>query len=160
MPRRALNAELTRRLLRARDHMDAASHEDWPVTRLARISGVSPAHFSRSFKLAFGIPPHRHLLTRRIERAKALLRDTDLPVTEVAFATGWKSLGTFSRTFRDVTDETPTAFRDRMACEATDTSAIPACVLAWVTRPTLKTAVSEKRRTLPAPKNPAKPPEE
>ena len=70
--------KLLRRLLRAKDLMDFASHEEWPVTRLARVSGVSEAHFARSFKEAFGVPPHRYLLTRRIERAKALLRDTDL----------------------------------------------------------------------------------
>ena len=62
-----------RRLLRAKDRMDAASHEEWPVDRLARVSRVSEAHFARSFKDAFGVPPHRYLLTRRIERAKALL---------------------------------------------------------------------------------------
>ena len=70
--------ELLRRLLRAKDRMDAASHEAWPVRRLARVSGVSEAHFARSFKQAFGVPPHRYLLTRRIERATALLRDTEL----------------------------------------------------------------------------------
>ena len=98
---------LLRRLLRAKDRMDAASHEAWPVARLARVSGVSEAHFARSFKQAFGVPPHRYLLTRRIERATALLRDTDLPITEIAFQTGWESLGTFGRTFRDVTGESP-----------------------------------------------------
>jgi transcriptional regulator GlxA family with amidase domain len=96
-----------RRLLRAKDRMDAASHEEWPVARLARVSGVSEAHFARSFKDAFGLPPHRYLLTRRIERAAALLRDTDLSITEIAFQTGWGSLGTFGRTFRDVTGESP-----------------------------------------------------
>src|SRR5262245_25216396 len=80
--------ELLRRLLRAKDRMDAASHEEWPVRRLARVSGVSGAHFARSFKEAFGLPPHRYLLTRRIERATALLRDTDLSITEIAFQTG------------------------------------------------------------------------
>src|SRR3954465_12518635 len=93
---------LLRRLLRAKDRMDAASHEAWPVPRLARVSGVSQAHFARSFRDAFGVPPHRHLLTRRIERAKTLLRDTDLPITEIAFETGWQSLGTFGRIFRDI----------------------------------------------------------
>src|SRR6266496_2983305 len=86
---------LLRRLLRARDSMDATSHEEWPIARLAGVSGVSEAHFARSFKQAFGLPPHRYLLTRRIERAKALLRDTDLPVIDIAFQTGWNSLGTF-----------------------------------------------------------------
>ena len=68
-----------RRLLRAKDRMDAASHEEWPVGRLARVSRVSEAHFARSFKQAFGLPPHRYLLTRRIERATALLRDNPAP---------------------------------------------------------------------------------
>ena len=66
---------LLRRLLRAKDRMDAASEEEWPVERLASVSGVSDAHFARSFKEAFGVPPHRCLLTRRIERATALLRE-------------------------------------------------------------------------------------
>src|SRR3954452_20017020 len=105
--------ELLRRLLRAKDRMDAASHEDWPVRRLARVSNVSEAHFARSFKEAFGVPPHRYLLTRRIERAMALLRDTDQSITEIAFQTGWKSLGTFGRTFRDITGAHPGAIRDR-----------------------------------------------
>ena len=91
--------ELLRRLLRAKDRMDAASHESWSVRRLARVSGVSEAHFARSFKQAFGVPPHRYLLTRRIERATALLRDTDLAITEIAFQTGWESLGTFGAPF-------------------------------------------------------------
>src|SRR5882762_3750656 len=105
--------ELLRRLLRAKDAMDAASHEAWPVRRLARVSGVSHAHFARSFAQAFGVPPHRYLLTRRIERAAALLRDTDLAITEIAFATGWNSLGTFGRTFRDITGESPGELRAR-----------------------------------------------
>ncbi len=71
-----------RRLLRAKDRMDAGSHEPWPVRRLASVSGASGAHFARSFRDAFGVPPHRYLLTRRIERAKALLRDTNLPIIE------------------------------------------------------------------------------
>src|ERR1700740_3298581 len=106
---------LLRRLLRAKDRMDAASHEAWPVSRLASVSGVSEAHFARSFKQAFGGPPHRSLLTRRIERATALLRDTDLSITEIAFQTGWESLGTFGRTFRDVTGASPGAIRARSA---------------------------------------------
>jgi len=111
--RASQSPELLRRLLRARDRMDVASHEDWPVRRLARVSGVSAAHFARSFKRAFGVPPHRYLLARRIERAAALLRDTDLPITEIAFNAGWASLGTFGRTLRDVTGQTPGAIRSR-----------------------------------------------
>src|SRR6516165_8920439 len=94
------DAKLLRRLLRAKDRMDAASHEHWPVRRLARVSRVSEAHFARSFKQAFGVPPHRYLLTRRIERAVALLGETGLSITEIAFRTGWGSLGTFGRIFR------------------------------------------------------------
>ena len=104
---------LLRRLLRAKDRMDAASHEDWPVARLASVSGVSEAHFARAFKQAFGAPPHRYLLSRRIERASALLRDSDLPILDIAFDTGWNSLGTFGRTFRDITGESPTDLRAR-----------------------------------------------
>ncbi|MBZ0088909.1 MAG: AraC family transcriptional regulator [Thermoanaerobaculia bacterium] len=138
--------DLLRRLLRAKDRMDAASHEAWPVPRLARVSGVSEAHFARSFKQAFGVPPHRYLLTRRVERATALLRDTDLSVTEIAFQTGWASLGTFGRVFRDVTGETPSENRARGRATARELDRVPVCVLGAAHRPDLKSAVSEKRR--------------
>lgn len=126
--------------------MDAASHEDWPVGRLARVSGVSAAHFARSFKQAFGVPPHRYLLTRRIERATALLRDTDLSVTEIAFQTGWGSLGTFGRIFRDITGHTPGAIRARGRAAARELGRVPVCALSAAHRPDLTIAVSEKRR--------------
>ena len=138
--------ELLRRLLRAKDRMDAASHEEWPVRRLARVSGVSVAHFARSFKQAFGVPPHRYLLSRRIERATALLRDTDLSVTDIAFETGSQSLGTFGRTFRDVTGESPSAVRARTRATADALGNVPACILSAAHRPHLTIAVSEKRR--------------
>ena len=126
--------------------MDAASHEDWPVRRLAQVSHVSEAHFARSFKQAFGVPPHRYLLTRRIERATALLRDSDLSITEIAFDTGWKSLGTFGRIFRDVTGESPGAIRARERAAPHDLESVPACILRAAHRPDLTIAVSEKRR--------------
>ena len=137
---------LLRRLLRAKDRMDAASHEEWPVPRLANVSGVSEAHFARSFKDAFGMPPHRYLLTRRIERAKALLRDSGLPIIDIAFQTGWNSLGTFGRVFRDVTGESPSQLRarERAACHALEQ--VPHCFVSAAHRPNLKIAVSEKRR--------------
>jgi AraC-like DNA-binding protein len=138
--------ELLRRLLRAKDRMDAASHEEWPVERLARVSHVSEAHFARSFKDAFGVPPHRYLLTRRIERATALLRETDLPIIDIAFQTGWKSLGTFGRTFRDVTNESPGEFRARQRAAVHALEWVPACFLSAAHRPDLTIAVSEKRR--------------
>ena len=138
--------ELLRRLLRAKDRIDAASHEEWPVRRLARVSGVSEAHFARSFKDAFGVPPHRYLLTRRIERATALLRDTDLPITDIAFETGWESLGTFGRIFRDVTGESPGELRAREQAAPREPEPVPHCFLAAAYRPDLRIAVSEKRR--------------
>lgn len=147
--------ELLRRLLRAKDRMDAASHEAWPVQRLARVSAVSEAHFARSFKQAFGIPPHRYLLTRRIERATALLRETDLSITDIAFQTGWASLGTFSRTFRDVTGENAGAFRMRARATAHALDRVPACIVSAAHRPDLTTAVSEKRRRATDDINPA-----
>lgn len=138
--------ELLRRLLRAKDCMDAASHEGWPVRRLARVSSVSEAHFARSFKDAFGVPPHRYLLTRRIERATALLRDTDQPIIEIAFQTGWSSLGTFGRTFRDITGESPGEFRKRIQAVPHALDQVPGCYLSAAHRPDLTIAVSEKRR--------------
>jgi AraC-like DNA-binding protein len=137
---------LLRRLLRAKDRMDAASDEAWPVERLAEVSGVSAAHFARSFKTAFGVPPHRYLLTRRLERAKALLRDTDTPIIEVALATGWNSLGTFGRVFRDVMGESPSELRTRERAASHDLEAAPHCYVAAAHRPDLMIAVSEKRR--------------
>lgn len=142
----AQDPALLRRLLRAKDRMDAASHEEWPVSRLAVVSGVSEAHFARSFKQAFGVPPHRYLLTRRIERATALLRDTELPITEIAFQTGWASLGTFGRTFRDVTGESPGTVRARARGPSGELHRVPACHVSAAQRPDLRTAVSEKRR--------------
>lgn len=136
-----MDPELLRRLLRAKDRIAAAPHEEWPVSRLARVSGVSEAHFARSFKDAFGVPPHRYLLTCRIERAAALLRDTELPILEIALATGWKSLGTFGRTFRDVTGTTPKALRAREKAAPHDLESVPGCILHAAHRPDLTIAV-------------------
>lgn len=138
--------ELLRRLLRAKDRMDVASHEEWPVERLARVSRVSKAHFARSFRDAFGVPPHRYLLTRRLERARTLLRDTEMSITDIAFQTGWKSLGTFGRIFRDVTGESPGQLRAREKAAPHELDRVPACFLSAAHRPDLKIAVSEKRR--------------
>jgi len=108
--------------------MDATSHEEWPVRRLAGVSGVSEAHFARSFKEAFGVPPHRYLLARRLERARALLRDTNLSITEIALLTGWNSLGTFGRTFRDVIGESPGELREREKATPHQFELVPACI--------------------------------
>ncbi|AJC19699.1 helix-turn-helix transcriptional regulator [Pandoraea pulmonicola] len=141
---------LLRRLLRAKDRMDAASHEAWPVKRLAALSGTSEAHFARSFKRAFGLPPHRYLLTRRIEQACTLLRDTDLGVTDIAFATGWESVGTFGRIFRDITGQSPSTFRVQARGNDAQLARVPACVLKAAQRPDLNIAVLEKRRRVAA----------
>jgi transcriptional regulator GlxA family with amidase domain len=126
--------------------MDAASHEEWPIARLASVSGVSEAHFARSFKQAFGLPPHRYLLTRRIEKATALLRDTDLPITDIAFQTGWSSLGTFGRIFRDITGKAPAEFRAHDQAAPHELAVVPHCYVSAARRPDLNIAVSEKRR--------------
>ncbi len=141
--------ELLRRLLRAKDSMDAAPHEAWPIPRLASVSGASEAHFARSFSQAFGVPPHRYLLTRRLERATAMLRDTDRAVTDIAFEAGWESLGAFGRTFRDVIGESPRETRTREQTAPHDLESVPHCFVSAAHRPDLKTAVSEKRRRQP-----------
>jgi AraC-like DNA-binding protein len=107
-----------------------------------RLSGA----FSRSFKQAFGLPPHRYLLTRRIEEATAFLRDTDMPVTEIALQTGWSSLGTFGRTFRDVTGESPSELRARERAAHHELRRVPHCFVKAAHRPNLTIAVLEKRR--------------
>lgn len=100
-----------RHLLRAKDVVDARYGEALTVGDLAAVAGLSPAHFSREFRRTFGETPHQYLLTRRLERAAALLRDTDRSVTEVCFAVGLTSLGSFTTSFRRVHGLTPTAYR-------------------------------------------------
>lgn len=138
--------ELLRRLLRAKDRMDGAPEKNWSVRRLAEVSAVTEAYFAREFKKAFGLPPHRYLLTRRVERARALLRDTDLSITQIAFQTGWSSLGTFSRVFHDITNESPGACRARERLAPHERERVPECIVRAAHRPDLRTAVSEKRR--------------
>lgn len=101
-----------RELLRAKDLADARYFEPLTVADLARAARMSPAHFSRAFRRAFGEPPHRYLLTRRLERAAALLRTTDRSVADVCFAVGWSSIGSFATSFRRVYGLTPIAYRE------------------------------------------------
>lgn len=138
--------ETLRRLLRAKDRMDAAFETDINVASLAKIAGMSSAHFARAFRLAFGTPPHRYLLTRRIERAAALLRDTDLPIIEIALSSGWNSLGTFGRVFHDILGASPTELRKKEREKEHQLAAVPHCFVAAAHRPALRKAVSEKRR--------------
>jgi AraC-like DNA-binding protein len=100
-----------RHLLRAKDLADARYFEPLAVADLARAAGLSPAHFSREFRRAFGESPHQYLLTRRLERAAALLRNTDRNVTEICFDVGLTSLGSFVTSFRRVYGATPSAYR-------------------------------------------------
>lgn len=98
-------------MLRARDTMDRSYDEPLDVATLARVAHVSAAHFIRTFKATFGETPHRYLQRRRVERAMFLLRTTAYSVTEVCHEVGFGSLGTFSRTFRDVVGVPPSAYR-------------------------------------------------
>src|SRR5258708_38559188 len=118
--------ERNRRMLRARDTMDRAFAQPVDVPALARVAHVSPAHFSRQFRATFGETPHRYLQRRRVERAMELLRETGRPVTEICFDVGFNSLGTFSRTFRAIVDESPSAYRARFAAGG-DVLPGPAC---------------------------------
>ncbi|MCK9868626.1 helix-turn-helix transcriptional regulator [Nocardiopsis dassonvillei] len=112
------NEDRNRRLLRARDAMDRRFAEPLDVPGLARVALMSPAHFSRSFRAVFGETPHRYLQRRRMERAMALLRETDRSVTDIALAVGFDSLGTFSRTFLAVVGSPPSRYRGQAAAAA------------------------------------------
>ena len=119
-------------LRRARDLMDRDYAQPLDVAALARVALMSPGHFSRSFRTAFGETPYNYLMTRRIERAKALLRRGDLSVTEVCVAVGCTSLGSFSSRFTELVGESPSAYRAR---SHDDGAAIPACIAKIYTRP-------------------------
>jgi AraC-like DNA-binding protein len=103
--------EINRRLLRARDAMDRAWAQPLDVAALARIAGVSGAHFIRSFRATFGETPHRYLQRRRVERSMFLLRESDRSVTDICLDVGFTSLGTFSRAFRTIVGRSPVAYR-------------------------------------------------
>ena len=122
-----------RHLLRAKDIADARYHEPLDVPALARAAYLSPAHFSREFRRAFGETPHQYLLTRRLERAAALLRNTDWSVAEICFTVGLRSVGSFTTSFRRVYGVSPTAYRtDHPPLER---ARIPTCVLQAYARP-------------------------
>jgi AraC-like DNA-binding protein len=120
------------RLRRVRDRIDREYAQPLDVEALARDIGMSAGHLSRQFKLAYGESPYAYLMTRRIERAMALLRRGDLSVTEVCFTVGCASLGTFSTRFTELVGVSPSAYRNR---EARATEGIPPCVARQVTRP-------------------------
>ena len=119
-------------LRRARDLMDRDYAEPLDVPAMARAALMSPAHFSRQFRAAYGETPYSYLMTRRIERAKALLRGGGMSVTDVCMAVGCTSLGSFSSRFTELVGETPTAYRSR---DHTGLAAVPACVTKTRSRP-------------------------
>jgi AraC-like DNA-binding protein len=118
-------------LRRARDLMDRDYAKPLDVPAMARAAHASPSHFARQFRLAFGETPYAYLMTRRIERAKALLRGSNLSITEVSLAVGCQSLGTFSTRFREIVGMTPRAYR----ASARDVPGVPPCGAMMLTRP-------------------------
>ena len=124
---------LSRHLLRVRDLIDRAYAEQLDVAALARSASVSQAYFSRSFKSAFGETPHQYLMSRRMERAMALLRAGDLSVTDVCFAVGFSSLGSFSTQFRRFVGDSPSAYRQRDG--HAELAKVPSCYVRMWTRP-------------------------
>ncbi|MCW2921851.1 MAG: transcriptional regulator, AraC family [Thermoleophilia bacterium] len=106
-----MNQPIERHLLRARDFVDAHYAEQIDVDEMARAAGYSRAHFTRAFRATFGETPRGYLLTRRLERAATLLRSTDWPISQVCWAVGLTSVGSFTTAFRRMYDVTPTAWR-------------------------------------------------
>ena len=124
--------ESNRRMLRARDAIDRTYSQPLDIPALARVAYVSEAHFIRTFKTTFGETPHRYLQRRRVERAMYLLRATNVSVTDICLEVGFNSLGTFSRTFRDIVGQSPAAYRKQPGMRP---ARVPTCfVMAW-TRP-------------------------
>ena len=123
-----------RHLLRAKDLIDAGYRQPLEVPALARAAHMSPAHVSREFRRAFGETPHQYLLTRRLERAAALLRSTDRPVTEICLDVGLRSLGSFITSFGRVYGSSPSAYRAAHP-PAADRARIPTCMLQTYARP-------------------------
>ncbi|WP_129669864.1 helix-turn-helix domain-containing protein [Phytoactinopolyspora endophytica] len=128
-------------MLRARDAIDRDYAKPLNIPALARIALVSEAHFIRTFRATFGETPHRYLQRRRVERAMALLRNTDRSVTDICMDVGFTSLGTFSRVFRDIIGHSPSQYRQRV-----EPVPVPSCfAMAW-TRPS---SFGEVRRREP-----------
>lgn len=137
-----------RHLLRAKDLIDARYAEPLDVPALARAAKLSPAHFSREFRRAFGETPHQYLLTRRLERAAALLRSTDRSVTNICFTVGLRSVGSFTTSFRRAFGMTPTAYRAAYPPAAHGVR-IPTCMLLAYARPPSSSFREAERRVAP-----------
>jgi AraC-like DNA-binding protein len=139
-------APTARHLLRAKDLADSHYFETLDVDDLAAAAGLSRAHFSREFRRAFGESPHAYLLTRRLERAAALLRTTDRSVTEICFAVGLRSLGSFTTSFTRTFGVSPTVYRSTFP-PAAHLALVPSCVLRAYGRPQRSTFGEDKRET-------------
>jgi AraC-like DNA-binding protein len=131
--------ELNRRMLRARDAIDRSYSQPLDIPELAQVASVSEAHFIRTFRATFGETPHRYLQRRRVERAMFMLRETKKSVTNICLDSGFTSLGTFSRTFRDIVGMSPTEYRIRE-----DVIPLPTCFVMQWTRPS---SFGEARRS-------------
>jgi AraC-like DNA-binding protein len=131
-------APTARHLLRAKDLADARYFEPLDVDDLAGVAGLSRAHFSREFRRAFGDSPHAYLLTRRLERAAALLRGTERSVAEICFAVGLRSVGSFTTSFTRTYGTSPTAYRAAHPPAAAH-AVVPSCVLRVYGRPQRRT---------------------
>jgi AraC-like DNA-binding protein len=134
-----------RHLLRAKDLADYRYSEPLGVDDLAAAASLSRAHFSREFRAAFGESPHTYLLTRRMERAAALLRNTDRSVTDVCFSVGLKSIGSFTTSFKRTYGVTPNEYRDSFP-PASASAMVPACVVRFFGRPQHSTSEEDSAR--------------
>jgi AraC-like DNA-binding protein len=134
-------------LRRARDLIDREYARPLDVAELARTALMSPAHFSRQYRAAYGETPYAYLMTRRIERAKLLLRRGDLTVTEVCLEVGCTSLGSFSARFTELVGETPTAYRAR---DHSELAGVPGCIARDATRPSPRPRSVDASRRAPA----------
>lgn len=137
----AVDLDELRRLRRARDRMDREYASPLDVPMLARTALMSTAHFSRRFRDAYGETPYSYLMTRRIERAKALLRRGELSVTDVCMAVGCTSLGSFSSRFTEIVGESPSDYRAR---DHSDTAVVPGCVSMVIGRSRRREAASSR----------------
>ena len=134
-----------RHLLKAKDLADARFFEPLDVDDMARAAGLSRAHFSREFRAAFGESPHNYLLTRRMERAAALLRNTDRSVADVCLSVGLQSVGSFTTSFKRTYGMSPTAYRAAHPPAATYAH-VPACVVRRQTTPQHRTFREDRER--------------
>jgi AraC-like DNA-binding protein len=141
-------APTARHLLRAKDLVDRRYADPLEVDDLAAVAGLSRAHFSREFRRAFGESPHAYLLTRRLERAAALLRHTDHSVVEICFSVGLQSLGSFTSSFTRTYGMSPTAYREAFP-PASAVAVVPSCIARFYGRPQRSTF----REDSPAPRD-------